>query len=407
MTSRPRGSAVVAVALGLVVAAAYATDLLLLDYFGPFVILPYLGGTAAGVGLILALRRPRHPVGWLFLVAGACAALSDTTRAYAWRTLVETPGTLPGGELALWLSRFMAPVQAGAFGIAAFLYPTGRLLSRHWLPVFAAGIVVTVAQILEWGFAPRPIRVPYTFGAPPSGGMETLPAIPNPAGISGPAGDLLAALAPAVDAAIGVVIVVSLVAIVVRFIRSTGIERLQMKWFAYAATLWIVFQGVAATLPFNSLASGLAYLLSVVFKALVPVAVGIAILRYRLYDIDVLINRTVVYGATTAAIGATFFFGLVALQAVLRPITNGSDLAVAAATLLSFALFQPIRRRVQDAVDRRFDRLRYDAARTFDAFADVLRDEVDLDELQVDLVDAVQKTMAPAYASVWLRRRPG
>ena len=403
MISRPRGTAVVAVALGLVVAFAYASDLLLLDYFGTLVVLQYVGGTSAGVGLILALRRPRHPVGWLFLGASACLALDDTSRAYAWRALVAAPGTLPGGELALWLSRLLAPIQAAAFGFVLFLFPTGRLISRSWVPVLVAGIVLTVAQTLTWGFAPRPIPLPFALSTPPSGGFDSLPAIPNPAATSGPAGDVLAAVAPLVDAAIVPLVLASLVAIVVRFIRSSGIERLQMKWFVYAATLSIVFQAAAATLPFHSLASGVAWILSLIFRGAVPVAVGIAILRYRLYDIDVLINRTVVYGATTAAIGATFFLGLVALQSVLRPITNGSDLAVAGATLVSFALFQPVRRVVQAAVDRRFDRSRYDAARTIDGFAERLRDEVDLDDVRANLIGSVEQTMAPTHTSLWLR----
>ena len=401
--SGPRGTALIAVALGLIVALAYTSDLLLLNYFGTLVLLEYVGGTAAGVGLVLALRRPRHPVGWLFLGAGACSALADTSRAYAWHALVAAPGTLPGTELALWLSRVLAPVQAAAFGFAAFLYPTGRLLSRRWVPAFVAAIVLTVGQTLTWGFAPRPIPLPFALGTPPSGGLAARPTVPNPGGIGGSAGDILAALAPVIDAAIAPLILVSLLAIIVRFVRSSGIERLQMKWFAYAAILWIASQAAAATLPFDTLASGVAYILSVIFRAAVPVAVGIAILRYRLYDIDVLINRTVVYGATTAAIGATFFLGLVALQSVLRPITNGSDLAVAAATLLSFALFQPVRRVVQNAVDRRFDRSRYDAARTLDAFAEGLRDEVDLEALRSHLIASVQQTMAPTHTSLWLR----
>ena len=137
---------------------------------------------------------------------------------------------------------------------------------------------------------------------------------------------------------------------------------------------------------------------------LIPISVAIAILRYRLYDIDLLIKRTLVYGATSAAIAVTFFLGVVALQRALTPLTSGSELAVAASTLFSFALFQPIRRRVQDAVNRRFDRSRYNAARTVDGFADQLRDEVNLDELRVDLLGAVQLTMAPAHVSLWLRK---
>jgi len=135
------------------------------------------------------------------------------------------------------------------------------------------------------------------------------------------------------------------------------------------------------------------------------VAIYFAILRRRLYDIDLLINRTLVYGATSAAIALTFFGGIVVLQALLRPLTSGSEYAIAASTLVSFALFQPVRRRVQSAVDRRFDRSRYDAARTLDAFAVRLRDEVDLDAVRADLIGVIFKTMRPAHASVWLRER--
>jgi len=135
----------------------------------------------------------------------------------------------------------------------------------------------------------------------------------------------------------------------------------------------------------------------------VPIAVGIAILRYRLYDINVLINRALVYGATTAGIALAFFAGIVVLQAVLRPLTSGSELAVAASTLVSFALFQPLRRGSQSAVDRRFYRSRYDAARTLDAFSVRLRDEVDLDSVRGGLLDAVRDTVHPVHASVWLR----
>jgi len=145
--------------------------------------------------------------------------------------------------------------------------------------------------------------------------------------------------------------------------------------------------------------------IAVVVVDLIPISVAVAILRYRLYDIDLLINRTIVYAVTSTAIAVTFFLGLVALQGALRPLTSGSELAVAASTLLSFALFQPIRRRVQDAVNRRFDRARYNAARTVDGFADRLRDEVDLTALRADLLGAVQLTMAPAHASLWLREQ--
>jgi hypothetical protein len=191
-------------------------------------------------------------------------------------------------------------------------------------------------------------------------------------------------------------------------------HRRQMRWaiFGFIAAfagflLAVSFGGLSVsgvlTVEFAPVAllvaSGVVYL----SLASIPVWLAIAVLRHGLYDIDLLIKRTVVYGATTVAIGATFFLGLLALQPVLRPLTTGSDLAVAAATLSSFALFQPIRRRLQDAVDRRFDRSRYDAARTLDAFANRLRDEVDLEALRRELIEVVRDTMQPAHASVWLR----
>ncbi len=157
-----------------------------------------------------------------------------------------------------------------------------------------------------------------------------------------------------------------------RFRRSQGVERQQLKWVAYAAVITLA----VFLLPASSGRKPLEIAKNVVTLA-VPLAAGIAILRYHLYDIDLLISRSLVYGATSAAIAATFYVGLVALQQLLRPFTAGSDLAVAASTLVCFALFQPIRRRVQDAVDRRFYRARYDAARTIDEFADRLRDQVD------------------------------
>jgi hypothetical protein len=186
-----------------------------------------------------------------------------------------------------------------------------------------------------------------------------------------------------------------------RYRRSTGIEREQIKWLAFSAVPLVAAGLASAILP-----DKLGQVLFVFLLLSVPVGIGIGVLRYRLYDIDVLINRTLVYGATSAAIAIAFFAGLVLLQAVLRPFTGGSELAVAASTLASFALFQPIRRAMQSAVDRFFYRSRYDAARTLDAFGVRLSDEVDLDAVRADLIDAVERTVQPAHASVWLRGQP-
>jgi hypothetical protein len=212
---------------------------------------------------------------------------------------------------------------------------------------------------------------------------------------------------------LGVALAASILSVVVRMRRARGDERLQIKWLAYGAlpigaifVLQPLIQPVVIS-NFGSEAGGWLFTLQHIAFLSVPIAIGIAILRYRLYDIDHLINRTLVYGATTIGIGAAFFGGIVALQGALSPFTSGSDLAVAASTLVAFALFQPIRRRIQDAVDRQFDRSRYDAARTLEAFAERLRDEVDIGPLRTDLLDAVGQTMGPVYASLWLRARAG
>jgi hypothetical protein len=222
----------------------------------------------------------------------------------------------------------------------------------------------------------------------------------------------IAGVADAVGPLLGVAFVVAAGSVLARVRRAHGLERQQLKWFGYAggivgfAVLALLAMEIVRPLVGDPLGPfpWVAFVLS--FNA-IPIAAAIAILRYRLYDIDLLIKRSVVYGATSAALAVTFFIGIIALQPALRPLTSGSELAVAASTLAAFALFQPIRRRVQDAVDRRFDRSRYDAARTLDAFADRLRDEVDLDALRGELLGAVRTTMAPAHASLWLRERAG
>ena len=196
-----------------------------------------------------------------------------------------------------------------------------------------------------------------------------------------------------------------------RYRSANDLERQQLKWLFGGVALWAATYTII-TPAFFSDTFGIAvdpvvpYLGRIgaaVGFSIVPVAIGIAILRYRLYDIDLLVKRTVVYGVTTAAIAVTFFIGIVALQGALRPLTSGSELAVAVSTLVSFGLFQPIRRRIQGAVDRSFDRSRYDAARTLDTFSEELRDEVDLERVETDLLAAVSTTMAPQHVSLWLR----
>ena len=388
---------VCAIAIG-----SFVADLWFPDFFGPvgivFGTLPLL--SFAIVGSFLVVQRAGGPIGWLLGAAGAIVQLVLLAAAYGSASL-QPGATLPGGELALW---FASAIQFAAFGLvisAMVRFPDGRPPGRAFAVLLWAVVAFNAGAVVAFALAPQPIAAPLTFTGPHAGDPSR--SIPNPFALRGPVGDLMLLAASAIKFLAPLTLIAPL-ALVVRFRRSRGVERQQLKWLTYTAAIafglaliaWVTPQGPIRVLTDSTSIFGI---------GLLPVAIGIAITRYRLYDIDVLINRTVVYGATSAAIAATFFVGIVALQALLRPLTSGSELAIAASTLLSFALFQPIRRRMQNAVDHRFDRSRYDAARTLDTFADQLRDEVDLDELRVDLLGLVTQSMAPAHLSLWLRDR--
>jgi hypothetical protein len=347
------------------------------------------------VGALVTVRRPGNPIGPLLLLAGLSVFGWFGASAYATYALVIRPD-LPGGAAALWLSGWLP------FGYAyillvfvPLLYPDGRFLSRRWRLIGWLVGALWIAQFVGAAFGRPVLQV----------GSGT--SAPNPLAVAGLASvDNLANLT--LGAPLGFTfLAISWAAVVIRFRRSRGIERLQIKWFFYAVGLVLLAFAVLFPPAFigTVIPSEIFFFTFNFSFMLIPLSVGVAILRYRLYDVDRLINRTVVYGVTTGTIGLTFFAGVVILPALLRPLISGSDVAVAVSTLVSFALFQPIRRRVQSAVDRRFYRSRYDAARTLDAFSVRLRDEVDLDAVRADLIDAVRRTVQPAHASVWLRER--
>ena len=380
----------------LLVVGSVVLDFVLFEFFGVVLLLALSLLVYVGVGLVLTLRLPRHPVGWLLLWAGTLFQLSFSAAAYAWAAFARGPGTLPFGGVALLMGFAWIPAL-GCLFVAVMLFPTGRPPSKRWrLPLVV--LVMVDGLLLAGALATQEFQVRQSF----FGEGSPLITVAGPLAIKG----TLASLLGSVNSSplTFVVFLLPLAAVVARFRAAAGNERQQLKWFAYTSSIAALFFVVSGFVPslFSYLA-GLGPPIAVLAIDLIPISVAIAILRYRLYDIDVLINRTVVYGATSVAIALTFFLGILALQPLLRPITSGSDLAVAASTLLSFALFQPIRRRVQDAVNRRFDRARYDAARTADGFAERLRDEVNIDELRADLLGAVQLTMAPAHVSLWLR----
>lgn len=381
----------------LVAAGSIVVDFMLLDFYGVAIVLMVSLLAYVVVGLLLVVRLPRQPVGWLLLWAGAFLQLATAAGAYGWAALIRAPGTLPLGEVALVLSWGWIPAL-GCMFVAVMLFPTGRPPSPRWRPAVALIVISTSLLLVAALFSQQDLQVPQSLGAQ----NAPLFKVPNPLAIGGALGALLSYGYASPFAF--VVYLIPVAAVLARFRTTVGSERQQLKWFAYASSVGLSFFVLAGLVPaLFSYLSGLGPALAIIAIDLIPISVAIAILRYRLYEIDLLIKRTLVYGATTAAIAATFWVGILALQRLLSPLTSGSDVAIAASTLVSLALFQPVRHWVQDAVDRRFDRSRYNAARTVDAFADVLRDEVDLDEVRADLIGSVQQTMSPAHTSLWLR----
>jgi hypothetical protein len=335
------------------------------------------------VGFLITVRRPRNPIGWALSLAGAASALQFLAGGYAVRALFA-PTPLLGGVAAAWVFNWSGSLVGLMLMTLLFAFPDGLLPLRRARVGVVLGVVGGLLVTALLAFSAGPLR--------------NFPGVENPSSVQLPE----SATVPFsfVTAIVGLsAFILAGSTLWHRATRSQGAERQQFKWFIGS----MVFCGLcfAAGIPVPDRAvSNFADSVALVAP---PVAIGVAILRYRLYDIDLLINRTLVYGVTSAAIAVTFFVGIVALQTLLRPLTAGSELAVAASTLVSFALFRPVRRRVQDAVDRRFDRSRYDATRTLDTLADRVRDEVDLESLRAELLSAVRQTMSPSQASLWLR----
>jgi hypothetical protein len=350
---------------------------------GSFDLLPLFLATP---GLLVARRQPRNPIGWILLVAGLASGFGGFVQEYATRAVIIAPGSLPGAIVLAWIASWTWTFYAGPMlTLVPQLFPTGRPLGPRWVPLLWSGAAfIPVAFFL---FALRP------------GPVENATFIDNPIALGGTLAEVRAALDGPISGFMALTVAASGTTLAVRFRRARGVERQQLKWVASSA----MFAAIAFAIMVASNSAKPAQVLVIAAFMTMPVAIGIAILRYRLYDIDVLINRALVYGTTSAGIAIAFFAGIVVLQALLRPVTSGSEVAVAISTLASVVLFQPLRSRVQSAVDRRFYRSRYDAARTLDAFSVRLRDEVDLDAVRADLVRAVHETVQPAHASVWLR----
>jgi hypothetical protein len=348
------------------------------------------------VGALLVTRLPHHIVGWLLLAGGVSFAVGNGSGALADYGLNVHPGSVPGAIWFAVLSQAMNGTFIGLLGGYVPLYfPNGRLPSRRWWPVPVLAAVPTfVAPVTN-------LFVPFTPGTYPAD-------VQNPLVISGLGGQLIA-LFTTVSTPIGLVALVCVIAsLLLRYRRARGVERAQIKWFAVAgvgvilAFLVAILTGGFTTGPL-AIVANVAWIAALLGMAVVPLAIGIAVLRYRLYEIDRLISRSIGWGTLTVVLGAVFVGLVLALQAVLAPFTGSNELAVAGSTLLVFSLFQPLRRRVQALVDRRFNRSRYDAEEAVAAFTERLRDEVDLDTLQGSLLTIVEATLEPTTVSLWLR----
>lgn len=354
------------------------------------------------VAAVLILRsQPRNRIGWLLmaiaLVWGVCGSAAD---AYARLGVGNDPEALPGAGVAALLSALVWAPGIGLMGtFLLLLFPDGRLPSRRWRPVaWLSGIVIT-SVIITLALTPDKLEV---------GGA---PNLPNPLGWE-QARPVLHLLQNLILPLLPVCVIACATALVLRFRRSSGVERLQLKWLATAAAAvaGLYMLNIAAGVLTGALFGGqqptwMDALDSLSFLAFIclPAAIGVAVLKHRLYDIDVVVNRTLVYGTLTLTLAASYIGSVLLLQLLLNPLTSQSDLAVAGSTLLVAALFRPARRGIQSAVDRHFYRSKYDAGLTLDAFASRLRHELDLDAVGADLRGTVDEAMRPTHVSLWIR----
>ncbi len=346
------------------------------------------------VGLLIVSRQPRNAIGWIMVGLGVCLVTTELLRAYVHFALTVEPGSLPGAGLALALGQNTWIAAVGLPGtFLILLFPDGRLPSSRWRPwAYFCALALVLSYVAL-------TTLPGSFSE------SGYPDVRNPLGID--------ALEPVIGAIVPIVALIPIamvgcaVALVRRFRRSSGLARVQLKWLAGAGAM------VAATYLALMVVSFLfgdpdprwltvAANIAILGFTLIPAAIGVAILRHRLYDIDVIINRTLVYSTLTVTLTGAYLLLVTILQEVFRPIAGESDLAVAGSTLVVAAIFKPVRGRIQTLVDRRFYRSKFDAQATLDKFSARLREEVDLAALTADLLTVVDQTMKPATSSLWL-----
>src|SRR5919107_4587051 len=345
--------------------------------------------TFSVVGAIIASRQPRNAIGWLFCGVGLVMGINSLTGGYAEYRLSggSDPGSL--AETAAWFASWSWTILVYVpTSFLLLLFPDGRLPSPRWRPVAWCAVLGLISFVAGTALNPGP--------------LEDFPRIMNPYGVDSPILDAVG-IAGVILAAASMV--ASAVSLIVRTRRAGRVERQQIKWLAYGGALAvgaIFVAGVIATIWSANV--GIA-LIGIGLLG-VPIFTGVAMARYRLYEIDIVINRTLVYGALTAALVAVYFGGVATLQALFRAFTGQEQqpqLAIVVSTLAIAALFDPLRRRIQSFIDRRFYRRKYDAQKTLESFSTKLRDETNLDALSDDLEGVVRETLQPAHVSLWLR----
>jgi hypothetical protein len=341
------------------------------------------------VGAIVASRRAENPVGWLFCLLGFAFSIGHFSSQYAIHAQLAQPDLLPAGQALAWISSWVLPPIIGLQVFSFLLFPTGRLPSRRWMWLAWLTVASAVAGTISSAFS--------------LGANAGLGPVQNPLGIEG-----FSNVYEAVLNLLTLLTVSAALSPFARLRRAGGEERQQIKWFAYAAAATVSSLVLAYMIP-NSIDTPpwferAGYALLIATTPAIPVPIGIAILRYRLYDIDRIINRTLVYGALTVTLVAVYVGSVLSIQYAFRGLTGSeSQLAIVASTLLIAALFNPLRRRVQNFIDHSFYRSKYDAARTLEVFSAKLRDERDIDTLNSELLSTVRETMQPEHVSLWLR----
>lgn len=353
------------------------------------------------VGVMILRRQPRNAIGWILLLIGFVWGLGGLADNYARYGLLVSPGSLPRPDIAMGLiGGIWAPGVGLMVTFLILLYPTGHLPSPRWRPVAWLSAVTLLVLFVIVDLSPGELAA------------SPVPTLPNPLGIES-AEPLLTTLQTVFLSLEALCILACAVALVRRFRRSHGIERLQLKWlttagvlvaaiFAVTITASLLREAVTSSNETPGWDIALSSLSAFSF-VLLPIAIGIAILRHGLYEIDVVINRALVYGSLSATLAGVYLGVVLLLQLVLTPLTDRSDLAVAGSTLAVAAIFRPARARIQSLVDRRFYRSHYNAARTLEAFAVQLRHELDLEAVGADLRTAVRDTVQPEHVSLWLR----